>query len=443
LEKSNLIYSGRLFYGWIILFISIIILFFSMGMRNSVSVFFIPMVDEFDWNRATISIVFAAGWFINGITQPVIGGIYDKFGGRYVISFGLLIMGLSTALIGITNNFWYFLLMYGFIMCTSAGASSVVTVQPLLARWWYKRRGAILSISSLGISLGSMFLTPFSTYLIHIFNWRLTWVILGACLLVVSFIAVLFIRNNPSDIGTSPYGMENISNDKDDDLNLSIAKGPLEVSSWKDAFNHWPVWQLMLPYMICGLTTSFMSVHFIPLASDRGFTVNQASVAFSILYGFTILGVLVSSLVVDKFGQKNFLTFVYFIRAFAYLILLFGHAYLGLWAFVILAGLSWVVTAPLTITLLADIYGLKTAGTLAGLATLAHQIGGSLNIILAGFLFDRYGSYSLIFIISLVLLVGAGISTMKINEDKLSMRRLKYKQQNSGISKTLHGKTTM
>ena len=80
-----------------------------MGMRNSVSVFFIPMVDEFDWNRATISIVFAAGWLINGLTQPVIGGVYDKFGGRYVISFGLLIMGLSTALISITNNFWYFL----------------------------------------------------------------------------------------------------------------------------------------------------------------------------------------------------------------------------------------------------------------------------------------------------------------------------------------------
>lgn len=441
MRKFNLISSGRLFYGWIILFISIIILFFSMGMRNSVSVFFIPMVDEFDWNRATISIVFAAGWLINGITQPVIGGVYDKFGGRYVISFGLLIMGLSTALISITNNFWYFLLMYGFIMCTSAGASSVVTVQPLLARWWYKKRGAILSISSLGISLGSMFLTPFSTYIIHISNWRLTWVVLGGCVLLVSFISVLFIRNNPSDIGALPFGMKDISNDKSNDLN--IAKGPLEVSSWKDAFKHLPVWQLMLSYMVCGLTTSFMSVHFIPLATDRGFTVNEASIAFSMLYGFTVLGVIISSLVVEKFGQKNFLTFVYFVRAFAYLILLFGHKYLGLWVFVILAGLSWVVTAPLTITLLADIYGLNTAGTLAGLATFAHQIGGSLNIILAGFLFDRYESYSLIFIVSIILLIGAGIATINIQEDKLSIRRIKNLRENFEGVKKIHSKMPM
>ncbi|MCH2305067.1 MAG: MFS transporter [SAR202 cluster bacterium] len=441
MSKPNLRSSGRLFYGWIILFISIIILFFSMGMRNSVSVFFIPMVDEFDWNRATISIVFAAGWLINGLTQPVIGGVYDKFGGRYVISFGLLIMGLSTALISITNNFWYFLLMYGLIMCTSAGASSVVTVQPLLARWWYKRRGAILSISSLGISLGSMFLTPFSTYIIYISNWRLTWVVLGGCLLLVSFISVLFIRNNPSDIGILPYGMEDISNDKNEDLNIN--KGPLEVSSWKDAFKHLPAWQLMLSYMVCGLTTSFMSVHFIPLANDRGFTANEASIAFSMLYGFTILGVVISSLVVDKFGQKNFLTFVYIIRAFAYLILLFGHAYLGLWTFVILAGLSWVVTAPLTITLLADIYGLKTAGTLAGLATLAHQIGGSLNIILAGFLFDRYQSYSLIFIVSIVLLLIAAVATIKIQENKLSIRRIMNLRENVEGFKKIHSKMSM
>ena len=442
MKNHNLISSnGGLFYGWIILFISILILFFSMGMRNSVSVFFIPMVDEFDWNRTTISIVFSVGWLINGVTQPVIGGIYDKFGGRYVISFGLLIMGLSTALISVTNNFWYFLLMYGLIMCTSAGASSVVTVQPLLARWWYKRRGAMLSISSLGISLGSMFLLPFSSYIIQIFDWRFTWVVLGGFLLVVSFIAVIFLRNNPSDIGLLPFGIKDNSNNKS--KNSTIVKGPLEVTSWKDAFKHVPAWQLIFSYMICGLTTSFMSVHFIPLAIDRGFSVNEASIAFSILYGFTITGVLISSLFVERFGQKNFLMSVYFVRAFAYIVLLFGPMYLGLWTFVVLAGFSWVVTAPLTITLLTDIYGLKTAGTLAGIATLAHQIGGSLNIILAGVLFDKYNSYFAIFTISLVLLIFAGIITMNIQEDKLSVRRIKNLNTNFEGDTNIHSKISM
>ena len=133
--------------------------------------------------------------------------------------------------------------------------------------------------------------------------------------------------------------------------------------------------------------------------------------------GLNILGALCSGYLSDKVGDtKNWLALAYFIRGFAYLLLLTLPAPLNLWIFAVFAGFSWVATPVLTSSLTADVYGLKALGTISGLTFMFHQFGGFISVLLAGLLFDVTGSYTIPFAIAGALLVPASLSAFSINE---------------------------
>ena len=102
--------------------------------------------------------------------------------------------------------------------------------------------------------------------------------------------------------------------------------------------------------------------------------------------------------------------------------LIFTPGVFGIWGFAVIAGFSWIATAPLTSSLTADIYGLRTMGTLNGLSTLAHQTGGALSIFMGGVLYDLTGGYEVPFGIAGALLIGASILSWSIREKKFSGR---------------------
>ena len=124
----------------------------------------------------------------------------------------------------------------------------------------------------------------------------------------------------------------------------------------------------------------------------------------------------------DLFGRKNLLGLVYIVRGGAYVSLLLIPGLFGLWSFAIVAGLSWIATVPLTVSLTADIYGLRNIGILGGLIFTAHQIGGAISIQLGGVLRDLTGSYDVSFIIAALLLVLASLVSFSIQEKKYSVR---------------------
>ena len=135
----------------------------------------------------------------------------------------------------------------------------------------------------------------------------------------------------------------------------------------------------------------------------------------------------------DKFSRKNMLGTIYFIRFFAYVMLvtpsiladLLGVGIppsVGIWTFAYFAGMSWIATPPLTSSLTADIYGTRNLGTLGGFTTFAHQIGGSLSVIVAGVLYDVTGTYVIPFGLAGLTLLGATIASYSVKERKFSIR---------------------
>ncbi|MCI0796165.1 MAG: MFS transporter, partial [Chloroflexi bacterium] len=369
-----------LFYGWLIVAAGFFTLFVTTGARNAFGVFVIPMSEELEWTRSQVSAAGSLGILINGVTLPFIGRLHDRFGGRIVITISLGILGISTMLMSQINNIWMLVLLFGFVSSTATGGASMVTVHAMLSRWFSRRRGIALSLSTAGSSAGSLVLIPLATYLIITANWRVAWFVMGAFVLFLAMpLALIIFRDSPKDIGEEPEG-EQSAGDGRKSAAAVLDIPPLATETWKDSFRSPPIWQLSGAYFVCGVTTAIISFHYVPFAIDRGISPAVAASAFGLMGGLNVVGVIIVGFLADKFSRKNLLGVVYAIRFCAYAILVLVPGGAGIWGFAVLAGLSWVATPPLTTSLTADIYGLRNLGTLGGISNMAHNFGGALSV---------------------------------------------------------------
>ena len=147
-----------------------------------------------------------------------------------------------------------------------------------------------------------------------------------------------------------------------------------------------------------------------------------AATALGVMNGLNVVGVIAVGALADRCGGKDLLALVYAARAGAYAMFLLAPGAWGVWGFAAIAGFSYWATAPLTTSLTADMYGLKSLGTLSGLSFLAHQVGGAISIQFAGAMRDLTGSYAIPFAIAGLLLLPAALSAFSIRERTYSAR---------------------
>ena len=417
------------YYGWYVVAAATFVVLVTIGARNAFGVFVIPMSDEFGWNRFTVSLAAALGGLVNGLVQPFAGRIFDRTGGRNFILLSLMVVGLATILLSLTFHFLFLVFMFGVVASMAISGSSVTNTAALVARWFRRKRGTALAINASGMSMGGLIMVPFAMYLVQTANWRVAWVGLGLVVLVAVPLAFMFIHENPAKRGLQPDGDPEPADDDPREVNGS-QRGPLEVDRWADSFRSLPIWKMSVSYLICGSTTYLLTIHFVPYAIDRGVSPGLAAIIFGLMAGLNVIGAIGAGMISDRFNRKDILGLVYFVRGGAYMVLVIPPMLgvpvlsgdLGLWLFASIAGFSWIATAPLTTTLTADVYGLRTLGTIAGVTFVFHQVGGFSAVLLAGLLYDVTGSYTIPFLLFGSLLFPAGISAFSIKERQYSTR---------------------
>ena len=414
--------DSPIFFGWYIVATCFFIAFLTVGVRNAFGIFVIPMSEEFGWTRTTISLAAASGFLINGITQPFLGHLFDRIGGRRVIVVGLVLIGIFTLLLSLTFHILFMLIVFSFLLSTALSGPSLTNTMALISKWFKRRRATAISINTVGTSIGGLILVPFAMYFLQATGWRMTWLILGLLILLLAVpLALLFIRENPEALGLLPDGdkeyQEPAEYEKREDR-----LGEFEVDHWIKSFRSAPMWQLSAAYVVCGVTTGMISTHFVPFAIERGISPGKAALIFGLMMGLNSLGGIGAGVLSDKFGRKNVLAAVYLLRGIGYVMLVCIPSSLGMWAFAIAAGFSWVASVPLTSALTADVYGLRVLATISGITFLCHQVGSFIMVLLAGVLFDLTGSYTLPFAIAGSLLFPAALAAYTIKEKRYSIR---------------------
>ena len=379
-----------IFYGWFIVGTTFFMSFLAVGSRNGFSLFFAPWKDEFGWTVSDLSLVAAIGTVTNALTTPLLGNLYDRVGGKRVITVSLIVFGLGTVALSQANSLWQLTIIYGIVISFAASGVSFVTTGPLISKWFDRKRGTAMAVQTAGAPVGGML--------------------------------IFVLRESPKEMGLEPDGGADI--DKSGRVRHAVVRcaPPLECTRWQDAFKSRPLWQLSLAYFVCGVTTTALGIHFVPYATDQGMSARSAALAFGLMMGLNVVGVLLAGFFSDRWGSKNLLAGVYFTRGLAYTLLIFTTGGNAIWLFTVVAGLSWIATVPLTYSLTREIYGIRAMGTLSGIVTMSHQIGGAITVWTAGWVFDTYGTYTHFWVAGAVLLGVASFLAFNIRERDLAAR---------------------
>ncbi len=152
--------NSRFYYGWIILALSTLCIFFSAGTRSLYAVFYLAQVQEFGWSRGAGSIAYTVNLLVFLTALPLIDALLDRWGSRVIFSVATIFIAAGLALGVFVYQAWHFIVTFGVI----AGVGFVATSQPLLgavlAKWFASRRGLVMGIATSGGGIAQTVMSP-------------------------------------------------------------------------------------------------------------------------------------------------------------------------------------------------------------------------------------------------------------------------------------------
>lgn len=410
-----------MFYGWHVVGAAFFMVFVSAGFRQGYGLFVPAWGDDFGASVTAFSFIASAGWVVNGVAQPVVGALADAHGARSVTALSLAALGVSVLGMAVAPNVWILAFFYITFASFAIAGAQFTPVTPLIARWFVRRRGAALSVLTAGGSAGAMLLIPLAANIESLWNWRVAIGVIGGMTLLLALPLVLIvIRDNPSEMGLAPDGDSPGAGGAG--RRGAIPEGPLTVDRWRAAYRSAPMWQLTLTYVVCGVTTAIISVHFVTFAKSEGVPETTAAYAFGLLSFMNMVCVLAMGVVSDRLLRKNALAVIYAVRGVGFLALLALPVSSGLWAFAVLAGSSWLATVPQTSALAAEIYGVRNSGAITGMLTMVHMLSGAVAVLAAGLAYDYLGSYDAVWLAATAMLAAAAFLAWMLRERELSAR---------------------
>ena len=83
-------------------------------------------------------------------------------------------------------------------------------------------------------------------------------------------------------------------------------------------------------------------------------------------------------------------------------------------------GFTNLITAPLTVVFVGNIFGIARLGTLTGAIVMVHQIAGGFGAFLGAWIFDNRGGYDDAFKLMLILSLAAVLLTYMVREKALT-----------------------
>ena len=385
----------RIFYGYIIVAAGLSIMLVIHGIINTFGVFFNSLLAEFGSTRAALSGVNSLAFLVMGFLAIFMGALNDRFGPRTVLTVGALLFGIGNLLMSQAGALWQAYLFF-IVMSIGSSTSDVVPLSTI-ARWFVKRRGAMTGVLKVGTGLGMMVMPLVASTLIGAFEWRNSYLILGALTLVAAIPLAQLLRRNPHEMGLLPDGEKQPAIESPG----SVEEG-LSLREAIRTRQLWLVCGFYLTTVFCGMT---ILVHIVPHAVDLDISQTIAAGIVSTIGGTSIVGRLVMGFSGDKIGHKRGMVVCFLIAVIALSWLQVARELWMLYLFAAVYGFAHGGFYALTSPLIAGLFGTRSQGTLLGVVICCGTFGGSIGMVLAGYIFDVTKSYQLAFIILLVLAI--------------------------------------
>jgi len=396
--------NGRLFYGWIVVATSFVIFALILGSRYCFGVFFKSIGNEFDMTRMATSSIFSIYMMLCPVFAMIGGRLLDRYGPRPVVFSMGVFTGLSLLLTGQANSLWQLFFTYSVLLAIGTGPGYAVLMSTT-SRWFDKKRGLALAITSSGSGLGTIALAPFAAYLIGSFDWRTAYSVLGLIMgLGIAPLSIL-LKKEPAEIGMLPDGdrvpphTTTVAHSKD-----SSHAGSVTLSQALRTQSFWFIGIVWLSYSLC---LHLVYTHSVPYITDTGVSAAEAAVVLGLISSISIPGRLVMGAVSDKTGRKASAIICGLLQVGAMLWVIWARE---LWMFYVFAtvygfalgGFDVPVTA-----LVGDIFGVHRLGEIMSVLIIGWGLGAAIGPAIGGIIFDVTESYFMAFMIGALAMMMA------------------------------------
>ena len=391
-------------YSWLILAAGFLILFFSGGSRFAFGLMLKPMSEDLEVSRSTLSLAVTMFMLVSAVAMPFVGRLVDRWSLRGTIAVGVVIAAAGLALMGQVQHSWQVFLVYGVVYALGNSGTSIAPVVVMVSQWFIERRGVATSIAVSGNAIGQLFIVAALASLLVAIGWRPSYIILAVANVAILLpLTLLVVRPGK----TTAEATEHLETEDEP------APQPLTL---RQALASRPFLLLVGIYSICGFQDFFVATHIVAFAQDQGVGDVLAGNLLAWMGIMGLLGVLTAGVMADAFGASRPTALCFVMRIGIFALILPLQSTPAILAFGLLYGFTFLITAPLTVVFLGNIYGPLRLGTLTGTVSMIHQITGGLGALAGGWIYDMTGSYHMAFVLMLALSLAATALTLAVRE---------------------------
>ena len=371
----------------------------SMGIRHGFGLWLQPITQSQDWGRETFAFAIAIQNLTWGVTGIFAGMAADRFGAFKVIVVGSLLYALGLIGMSMTSTPMLFTATAGVLIGMAQAGTTYAVIYGVIGRnISADKRSWAMGVAAAAGSFGQFLMVPTEGFLINSFGWQ-------DALLILSLASLMMV---PLAWGLREPGLT---------ASHAARREQTIVQALTEAFKYPSFQLLMAGYFVCGFQVVFIGVHMPSYLKDKGLSPEVASYALALIGLFNVFGTYAAGVLGQKMQKKNILAFIYLARAIAISVfLLVPLSPTSVYIFSSVMGLLWLSTVPPTNATVAQIFGVSHLSMLSGFVFFSHQIGSFMGVWLGGYLYDRTGSYDLVWYIAIALGILAALVNLPIRE---------------------------
>lgn len=388
--------------SWILVGVGFVALAVSFSVRAILGLAMPVISSDLDWSRTFLSAAGALALFVMAIVAPFAGRAMDIRGPRLLMTGGLTAVAIGSAMVAVSSSPLVFLLGLGVVAAFGFAAVGTNVVAAAIAQSFRTRRGLATGVGTAGATAGQLLVVPIVAILMQTMSWRYSFLALAIVAISVAIIAYRTLPSRHDVPGMTPNELSELT--VKSNLNVILRTPAFHILFWS--------------FAICGFTTSgVIETHLLPYASFCGFPPLPSATAYGVLSAVNMIGMALAGYLSDRVNRPIFLASIYFVRAAAFLLLLYVAPDIRLlYLFVVLFGLVDYSTVPITVGLAASHLGVRRIGLTLGLISSGHALGGAAGALLGGLLFDALGNYVWLWASATGLSMTAGLFVLTLHD---------------------------
>lgn len=371
----------------------------SMGIRHGFGLWLQPITQAQGWTRETFSFALAVQNLSWGVFGVFAGMVADRFGALRVIVGGALLYALGLVGMALSPTGLVFTLTAGVLIGAAQAGTTYAVIYGVIGRHISAdKRSWAMGVAAAAGSFGQFLMVPTEGFLISSFGWQNALLVLSGAVLLIM----------PLALGLREGGFAG---------GQAQAREQTIFQALREAFKYPSFQLLMAGYFVCGFQVVFIGVHMPSYLKDKGLPPQVASYALALIGLFNVFGTYAAGVLGQRIAKRKILATIYISRAVV--IAVFVAAPISpasVYLFASVMGLLWLSTIPPTNAMVAQIFGIQHLSMLGGFIFLSHQMGSFMGVWLGGYLYDRTGSYDIVWYIAIGLGVFAALVNLPVRE---------------------------